>query len=97
MGPDDLQISSVWTEPGYRNRGLATRVARLAVGMNLKPGRRFWYIARIDNPASVAVSLKAGFSLAGTAHRGRRLGVRLLGSFELDNDADEGNALRRIA
>jgi RimJ/RimL family protein N-acetyltransferase len=81
MAPCDLQISSVWTHPDYRGRGLATWAVRKAMRMSREPGRSFWYITRENNSPSIALCTKAGFRLVGHAVRSRRLGMRIFGRF----------------
>ena len=84
MSADDLQISSTWTCPWYRNRGIATavlaRVARL--GRDGLPVT-LWYTTRAGNPASIAVCKKAGFELLARAKRETRFRLLLLGAFTL--------------
>jgi RimJ/RimL family protein N-acetyltransferase len=84
MAKDDLQISSTWTATYYRGQGLATIGLKEAVYLMKKPGRKFWYVSREENLASVAVCKKAGFTLVGRAERIKRLGIRMLGQLVLD-------------
>lgn len=83
MAADDLQISSTWTEPAYRGGGLATKTLLQVRALMHKPGRRFWYVVRADNGASIAVCRKAGFQSMGEAFRTRGLGLNCLGQFVL--------------
>jgi RimJ/RimL family protein N-acetyltransferase len=85
MDRNDLQVSAVWTDPAYRTRGIATSVSLQAISTFARSDRRFWYITRSENYASIRVCTKAGFQLMGTAHRTRLLGLRLLGQFVVDS------------
>lgn len=85
MNHDDLQVSAVWTDPAYRAKGIATSVSSRAISTFARTGRKFWYITRNDNYASIRVCTKAGFQLMGTAHRTSLLGLRLLGQFVIDS------------
>lgn len=84
MGRNDLQISSTWTEPAYRPKGVATFALKKVMLLMNEGGRRFWYIARSKNAASIAVCRKAGFSLVGYARRTRRMGSWLLGQYIIE-------------
>jgi RimJ/RimL family protein N-acetyltransferase len=84
MAKQDLQISSTWTDPEYRGRGLATAALREAILHTRKIGRRFWYVTRSENESSMAVCSKAGFDFVGSSERTRWFGVRLLGQFVLN-------------
>jgi hypothetical protein len=97
MGVHDLQVSSTWTDPVFRGRGLATKALAKLLVLFRQPGRWFWYVVRVNNAPSVAVCSKAGFSHIGTARRRCWLGSRLLGSFEMEDGAFDGEAMRRIA
>jgi RimJ/RimL family protein N-acetyltransferase len=97
MDDADLQISSTWTAPECRGQSLATMAVRRMVFLFRRPGRHFWYITRAGNAASVAVCRKAGFSLVGTAKRTRRLGLRLLGAFEIDSNTGGDEGTRAVA
>lgn len=79
MARNDLQISSTWTDPDLRGKGLAKSALRKAVKLMQQPGRRFWYVTLESNSASVAVCENANFSLVGHARRVSFLGIRLLG------------------
>ncbi len=83
MGDRDLQIGDTWTDPEYRGRGLAqaaiVRIARVMA----EPGRSLWYLAEIENEASVRVIQRLGFTFVGRGERTSRLGIRALGHFRL--------------
>ena len=97
MPPGDIQVSSTWTTPEFRGGGLATLALRELTVLLRRPGRQFWYVTRVNNAASVAVCCKAGFQYVGTARRTARLGMRILGSFEMAPDTRGEEDLRRIA
>ncbi len=81
MGTNDLQISSTWTAPEHRGRGLATfALARLVRGY-ADGSRRFWYICREDNGASITVCLRSGFQFECLMQRTHPWGSLLLGKF----------------
>lgn len=79
MNANDCQISSTWTHVDYRGKGLATVGLKKAIELYAKPNRRFWYVSRAANKASIAVCKKVGFSLIGSGRRTRKMGTRLLG------------------
>jgi ribosomal-protein-alanine N-acetyltransferase len=72
-----------WLHPDARGRGLMTEATRLVVEHALDPDgldrRRLALHAAVDNPASNAVALAAGFTLFGTQRAAERLGD---GSFD---------------
>lgn len=84
MQAGDLQISSVWTDPSHRGKRLATGVLT-AVCDDLGSTRDLWYTSRAENVASLKVAENAGFHLAHTAKRRRRLNSRVFGSLEVQN------------
>lgn len=77
MGARDIHVCMTWTDPAYRGRGLATLVLATLVRTMAIPGRRFWYLARPRNAASIAVCTKAGFVPHGLAGYRRLLGLPL--------------------
>ena len=91
MGREDLQVSSTWTAPAYRGQSLATLALQKIVTDLRKPGRRFWYVSREENPASIAVAKKAGFTLHSHARRTMRFGTRLFGQFLLSPVGQAGD------
>lgn len=90
MKKDDLQIGDTWTHPKYRNRGLAAFTLQKIVETFDRPGRTFWYVVEQENSASVRVAEKAGFLLLGKGDRTKRLGIRLLGSFVIQQSNSSG-------
>lgn len=85
MKANDCQISSTWTHPDYRGQGLATSGLTRAMALCGKPDRRFWYVCRQANHASIAVCKKAGFTYVGRARRTRRMGSSLLGQLIINS------------
>ena len=83
MGPRDLQIGPVWTNPDDRRQGIAGAV--LDHLLLKTPALRFWWVCTQENVASNSVALHHGFALAGTGVRAPRLGTRLLGRFEIQD------------
>ncbi|MDD4402977.1 MAG: GNAT family N-acetyltransferase [Desulfitobacteriaceae bacterium] len=88
MNFNDCQISSTWTHPDFRGKGLATIGLKKAIQIYAKPNRCFWYVSRKNNPASISVCKKAGFSLFGTGRRIKRMGTKLLGMLVIDDEID---------
>jgi RimJ/RimL family protein N-acetyltransferase len=81
MGENDLQISSTWTHPAHRGRGLATFALRHLVRHYADGVRVFWYICREENPASILVCLRAGFQFDCLMRRTHPWGSLLFGRF----------------
>ena len=84
MGPQDLQIGSVWTSPGARRRQLARAAIAEAQRRFGGDGRRFWYVTDAANIASEALARSCGYELVATGRRTRRFGSRLLGQYVID-------------
>ena len=84
MTKDDLQIGDTWTAPEYRGKSLATFAAKDIVGLLRKPRRSFWYIVEQDNISSIKVIEKLGFINHGLGIRKKRMGLHLLGIYELE-------------
>lgn len=82
MGPDDLQLGDLWTDPAHRGRGLASAAIAFALRARVD-ARRFWYVTHQANTASIRTAERAGLHLVGTATRTRPFGVRLFGRFRL--------------
>ena len=92
MSGNDMQISSTWTDPDYRGAGIATATLEQIVHDLRRDGRRFWYVSRPENPASIAVCVKAGFTLRGTGQRRPRFGTQILGRFTVNMASREPRA-----
>jgi RimJ/RimL family protein N-acetyltransferase len=80
----DLQIGDTWTDPSHRGRGLAQFGLNTAIAINRRVQRRFWYVVEEGNEASIKVVCKAGFRLHGTGTWKKPYGVKLLGSFVIN-------------
>lgn len=78
----DLQIGPVDTRIAHRRKGLARAV--LARILSDGPRNRFWWVVEESNGPSIALAESMGFELEGTGLRTRRLGLGILGQFELD-------------
>jgi len=78
-----LQIGDTWTMPEYRGKGLATFAIRKILEKFQKSGRCFWYVVEENNLPSIRVIEKSGFLLKGKGIRTKRLGISLLGRFEM--------------
>jgi RimJ/RimL family protein N-acetyltransferase len=85
MAREDLQIGDVWTDPGHRNRGLASFAIQRLVQAKARRGRRIWYLVESGNAPSVRAVAKLGFVRAGTGTRTKRLGLAVFGQFVLDS------------
>jgi len=83
MGRQDLQISSTWTDPTHRRRGLASYSLQRALAEWANQGRTVWYVTQDDNEASLAVCYRNGFRLLTQANRTERFGFRVLGELVL--------------
>jgi RimJ/RimL family protein N-acetyltransferase len=81
MGANDLQVSSTWTDPAHRGRGLATFALRHLIRSFADRSREFWYISREDNPASITVCLRCGFQFECMMRRTHPWGSLLFGRF----------------
>jgi len=85
MSKLDLQIGDTWTDPGYRNKGVATAAIESIVNLNQRSSRRFWYVVEEGNHASIRAIEKAGFSRHGRGSRKKRVGLQVLGFFEIQS------------
>jgi GNAT superfamily N-acetyltransferase len=85
MADGDLQVSSTWTHPEHRCRGLATYALQFAASEWAKDGRKLWYVTHDDNAPSLAVCRNIGFLLLDQAIRTERLGLRIFGKMVLLN------------
>jgi RimJ/RimL family protein N-acetyltransferase len=82
---NDLQIGNTWTDPSHRGRGLARFALLEILRTKHNRGRAFWYVVEETNTASVRVAEKAGFALAGKGAWIRPFGMKLLGSYVMDD------------
>jgi RimJ/RimL family protein N-acetyltransferase len=82
MSPEDIQISDTWTDVDYRGRGIAAAAAGLVVARSA-PEQYVWYSTQVSNEPSLAVCRSVGMDQVGRAMRTHRLGLRLLGSLEV--------------
>jgi RimJ/RimL family protein N-acetyltransferase len=81
MGEDDLQISSTWTDPAHRGRGLATFALQHLVQSYANGSRQFWYLSREDNTVSNNVCLRCGFTFECLMRRTHPWGSLLFARF----------------
>lgn len=82
VGPNDLQIAVVWTDPDHRGKRLAPFAIDMAMRFRGAAGRRFWYMAAEDNVASLKTARRAGMERAGRAVRPDRPGLGRLRPYE---------------
>lgn len=87
MAKDDLQIGDTWTLPECRGRGLAAFAIQKILSACWKPGRRFWYVVEQGNAASIHVVEKTGFVKIGAGTRTKRLGLRALGAYVIQQSS----------
>ncbi len=87
MGEDDLQIGGLWTDPRSRGLGLATYTVQAIMRAENLPNRVYWYVVAEDNPPSIRVAEKNGFTTCGFAATVKRFGS-LLARFELQGISD---------
>jgi len=87
MGEDDLQISSTWTAPEFRGKGLASLALAHIVRTMPAARRRFWYVTRESNIPSIRVCRRVGFKLLSYGTRGATLGFRCLGQLKQVEEA----------
>ena len=85
MNRNDLQIGDTFTALEHRGKGVATSAIQMIVTHTERPERDLWYVVDEENVASIRVIEKAGFELVGRGHRTKRFGVRLLGTFEIED------------
>ncbi len=85
MADRDLQVSSTWTHPEHRCRGLATYALHLAASEWARDGRKLWYVTHDDNVPSLAVCRSIGFRLLAQANRTEGFGLRIFGKLVLLN------------
>jgi ribosomal protein S18 acetylase RimI-like enzyme len=90
MKKEDLQVSSTWTDPAYRNRGYATYALILISQLYSKPGRSIFYTTRENNIASIKVCTSAGFQKYSYVVRTNFLGIPLFGKLIEENRKPEG-------
>jgi GNAT superfamily N-acetyltransferase len=83
MRDQDLQVSSTWTHPAHRRRGLAAYALQAAASQWAGHGRTLWYVTHDHNRPSLAVCRSVGFSLLAEADRTERFGLRILGQLVL--------------
>jgi RimJ/RimL family protein N-acetyltransferase len=83
MRKNDLQLGNLLTAEDQRGKGIATAAIRRAVELVGQPGRRIFYLSRVDNVPSIRAAERAGFTRVGTAKRTHRFGVRLFGQFKV--------------
>jgi RimJ/RimL family protein N-acetyltransferase len=83
MADQDLQVSSTWTHPEHRRRGLAAFALQFATTKWARDGRKLWYVTHDDNVSSLAVCHKIGFRLRDQATRTERFGLRIFGQLVL--------------
>jgi RimJ/RimL family protein N-acetyltransferase len=85
MADRDMQVSSTWTHPDHRCRGLATYALQLAATQWAGDGRKLWYVTHDDNTPSLAVCRNVGFRLLDRANRTERFGLRIFGQLVFVN------------
>lgn len=83
MGPDDIRIGHVWTDPHHRGERLGMfAIAKIAETMG-RPGRNFWYVISEDNLGAVRTAEAVGMSCVAHGRWVRPLGLRLMSFYEM--------------
>ena len=78
-----LQIGDVWPSPQYRNKGLAAFSINQITDQFASKETPIWYLVDSSNIPSVKAASKVGFSLVGEGIRTKKLGMRLLGEYQI--------------
>jgi RimJ/RimL family protein N-acetyltransferase len=84
MAAHDLQIGALWTAPSARGRGLAQTAILHALRHGHRPEQRIWYVVDAANERSVRLAERCGFIAVGQGRRTAPAGLRILGSFRVD-------------
>jgi len=84
MSGSDVQVGDTWTAEEHRGKGIATWALMFARETLATEGRRIWYVSQEDNVGSIRAAEKAGFTLVGRGSRKPRLGVMMLGYYDLE-------------
>jgi len=71
MSKEDLQITYVMTDPGYRGRGIGEMMIRETIRNLKEHNGSIWYITDTDNTASIRLCTKVGFTFVSNAKSGR--------------------------
>ena len=95
LSDGDLQIGDTWTDPAHRRRGMALIALRQILAMKYRPGREFWYIVEAVNAPSIRVAERAGFRMVGQGRWVRPLGIKLFGSYVMDDAPTAASLVRR--
>jgi ribosomal protein S18 acetylase RimI-like enzyme len=95
MANEDLQVGDIWTDMERRGLGLATYGLERAVEVAGDRPRKLWYIVEENNVPSIRLVEKVGFACVARGIRTKRLGLSILGAFEVEGsieaDATSGN------
>lgn len=84
MAKNDLQIGPCWTHNEHRRKGIASYAIQEILESYKERDRKFWYIVREKNIASVQFAEKAGFTLYGKGVRKKRFCIRAIGAFAIE-------------
>lgn len=82
MGPADLQLGMLWTDPVMRGRGLAALAIAAAHRDFDGICPALWYVVDDTNLASIRLIERVGYRLAGLGERTSPWGLPALGRFE---------------
>src|SRR5215475_5068850 len=83
---EDMQIGDTWTDPSQRGKGIAFFALQQILRIERSPGRSFWYVVGESNLPSIRVVKKAGFSLVAKGRWVRPLGIKLFGSYMMEEE-----------
>lgn len=75
MSEEDIQIGPSWTDPEYRNRGIASNVIDEIRKHYGNEAKKYYWIVGEENYVSRHVVEKLGFRNCGEIHKKRALGM----------------------
>ena len=95
MGESDVQISSTWTDPEFRNQGIASATSAFIMRTIATGCRRFWYICLDDNEASQRTCRRVGFKFAFHVKRSSLCGISGTGWYSVKDGERESQQAER--
>lgn len=95
MQPRDVQVGDTWTAPECRGNGLATFALNHITASYNTTTRDIWYLVDESNMGSIKAVEKSEFYCFGKGVRMRRLGINILGYYELKETYGNSTAKKR--
>jgi hypothetical protein len=83
MGPDDIRIGHVWTDPHHRGERLGLFAITKIADVLGRPGRNFWYVIPEDNLGAVRTAETVGMVCFAHGRWVRPLGLRLMSFYQI--------------